>query len=81
VLADGRADPDPVVLGECEGLEVVENDRLVEITDLPDRLGLQQQTAAAQPGRQPRHRRRGTAHGASDLAVGATGDQARGDGP
>jgi hypothetical protein len=79
-LPDRRTDPDPVVLGEGKGLEVVEDDRLVEWLHLAHGRGLQQQGRSAQPSRQPRHGRGRTAQGPGDLPVGAARHETGGDG-
>jgi hypothetical protein len=79
-LPDGRRDPEPILLGEDEGLEVVEDDRLVERSESPECEGLQEQCVASDTGSETCDGGRGAAHGPGYLSMGASRDESCGDG-
>ena len=73
--ADRGGDSEGQVLGELEGLEMVEDDGLLEpAPKLTRGAGEQQQGVAAQPGAHPRDGRGCAAERPGDLAVAGPGD-------
>ena len=81
VRSDGGADSEGQVLGELEGLEVIEDDGLVEASlELGVGASEQQQGVATEPGADPGDGGSGAAEGPGDLAVGGPGVEHGGDG-
>ena len=75
-MPDGGGDAEGEVLGELEGLEVVDDDGLVELeVKLGEGSGEKKQAVTAEASAQPGDGGGGASEGASDLAVGGAGAQ------
>ena len=81
LAAHGCGDAEGEILGELEGLEVVEDDRFLDAPlEMPEGAGLEEQSVPPEPGAQAGDGRGRAAERAGDLAVGGAGLQAGGDG-
>ena len=80
-MPDGGRDAERQVLGELEGLKVVEDDRLVEPFEGIERGGLEQERMAPCPRGETGDGRGRATDGARDLSMGRAGDKSSGDGP
>ena len=81
VRSDGRGDAEGEVLGELEGLEVVEDERLGKrASQMAEGAGEEKQRMAPEARGEARDGGRGTAERACELAMSGAGDEAGGDG-
>ena len=71
-LADGRRDPESIVLGVDECLEVIEDDRLPDLVDLLESEGLEQEAMAPDASGESSDGRRGANQAAGQLAMSAS---------
>lgn len=71
-LADGCRDPESIVLGVDERLEVIEDDGLRDLVDALERERLQEEAMATDPSGESSDGRRGTAQAAGELAMSAS---------
>ena len=79
-LSDGGGQSEGLLLTDDEGLQMIEDDRLVDGREVLESQGLEQQGVAAEASGEPGHGRGRTAEGAGDLAVGRAGVERGGDG-
>jgi hypothetical protein len=76
-----RGDPEGQVLGQLEGLEVVEDDRFVEpLFEGLQGAAVEKHGVAAEPGAEPCDGGRSAADGTGNLTVGRAGQECGGDG-
>jgi hypothetical protein len=75
LLPDGRRDPESIVLGVHERLEVVKDDGLPDLVDLLESECLQEQAVSTESCGKTSHGRSRTTQTSRQLAVGAAGHE------